>query len=267
MPFSSQSGKASIKWVLSKIPRPETALDIGCGEGTYAKLFPKLKWTGVEVWEPYVEKYGLKSLYPNLHVADAREWDTDQKYDVCFLGDVLEHMTEKEAQALVNKAKCWASTVIISIPIGHYPQGEYEGNPHEAHVKDDWSDAEVKLSFGAPTWSFVDGEIGVYVYSKHEIKLTYCVYAISKNEEQFVRRFCKSAQDADYILVADTGSSDGTSTLARECGAIVHDIFISPWRFDLARNSALALIPRSVDICISLDLDEVLEPGWKEKIE
>jgi glycosyltransferase involved in cell wall biosynthesis len=267
MPFSSQAGKASIKWVLSKIPQPETALDIGAGEGTYAKLFPKLKWTGVEIWEPYVKKYGLKSLYPDLHIADARTWDTDKKYDVCFLGDVLEHMTQEEAQVLVRKAKRWAATVIISIPIGHYPQGEFEGNPHEAHVKDNWSDAEVKLCFGKPTWSYVDGEIGVYVYSPFPIKLSYCVYAISKNEEQFVARFCKSAEDADLVLIADTGSTDGTADLAKEHGAAVHDIYVNPWRFDLARNAALALIPRSIDICISLDLDEVLEPGWKRKIE
>ena len=267
MPFSSQAGKPSIKWVMSKIPQPKTALDIGVGEGTYAKLFPKLAWTGVEIWEPYIEKYGLKNLYPDLHVADAREWDTDQKYDVCFLGDVLEHMTQEEAQALVRKAKRWADTVIVSIPTGHYPQGEYEGNPHEAHVKDNWSDAEVKLCFGKPTWSFVDGEIGVYVYSKYEIKLTYCVYAISKNEGQFVRRFCESAKEADLVLIADTGSTDDTVTLAEECRAKVHHIYVNPWRFDIARNAALALIPRSIDICISLDLDEVLEPGWKQKIE
>jgi len=267
MPFSSQSGKASIKWVMSKIPQLETALDIGVGEGTYAKLFPKLKWTGVEIWEPYIEKHGLSSLYPDLHIADAREWDTDRKYDVCFLGDVLEHMTQEEAKTLLDKARRWADTVVVSIPIGKYPQGEFEGNPYEAHVKDDWSDAEVKRCFGQPTWSAVDNEIGVYVYSKHEIKLTYCVYAISKNEEQFVRRFCESAKEADLILIADTGSTDRTADLARECGVQVHDIYINPWRFDLARNAALALIPRNIDICISLDLDEVLEPGWKANIE
>lgn len=97
--------------------------------------------------------------------------------------------------------------------------------------------------------------------------LTYCVYAISKNEEQFVRRFCESAKEADLIVIADTGSTDGTVDLARECGAVVHSVHISPWRFDLARNAALALVPRTIDVCISLDLDEVLEPGWREEIE
>ena len=93
------------------------------------------------------------------------------------------------------------------------------------------------------------------------------VYAISKNEEQFVERFCESAKDADLILIADTGSTDGTADRARALGATVHDICITPWRFDLARNAALALIPRDYDVCISLDLDELLEPGWREEIE
>lgn len=97
--------------------------------------------------------------------------------------------------------------------------------------------------------------------------LKIAVYAISKNEEQFVERFCEAAKDADLILIADTGSTDETVSKARGCGAVVHDICIAPWRFDLARNSALSLVPRDVDVCISLDLDELLEPGWREEIE
>jgi len=93
------------------------------------------------------------------------------------------------------------------------------------------------------------------------------VYAISKNESQFVERFCDSAKEADHILIADTGSTDGTVKLARKCGADVRSIFISPWRFDDARNAALALLPPDIDVCVSLDLDEVLQPGWREEIE
>jgi glycosyltransferase involved in cell wall biosynthesis len=93
------------------------------------------------------------------------------------------------------------------------------------------------------------------------------VYAISKNEEQFVKTFCQSSKDADYIILADTGSTDNTVALAKENGAIVHEICISPWRFDKARDAALALVPRDADVCISLDLDEELQPGWREEIE
>ena len=98
-------------------------------------------------------------------------------------------------------------------------------------------------------------------------RLKICVYAISKNEEKFIERFCDSAKDADLIMIADTGSTDGTGETAVRCGAIVHDICITPWRFDLARNAALALIPRDMDVCISLDIDELLQPGWRDEIE
>ena len=98
-------------------------------------------------------------------------------------------------------------------------------------------------------------------------RLKIAVYAISKNEEMFVQRFCDSAKDADIILIADTGSTDKTVELALECGAKVYDIAIKPWRFDKARDTALALIPRDFDVCISLDLDEVMMDGWRAEIE
>ena len=266
MPYSSNSGKNHIRRILERVPHAKM-LDIGPGFGTYAKMFPDAEWTGVEIWEPYVERYGLRDFYKHLHIADAREWTPDSDYDVAFAGDVLEHMTVGEAKAVFDKLRRCAETVIISIPIGHYPQSEWEGNPYEAHVKDDWTDAQVKEVFGEPTWSVVDGEIGVYVWTPHRVGLRICVYAISKNEAHFVPRFCESAKDADLILIADTGSTDGLPDVARAHGAVVHDICITPWRFDLARNAALALIPRNIDVCISLDIDELLQPGWRKEIE
>ena len=93
------------------------------------------------------------------------------------------------------------------------------------------------------------------------------VYAISKNESKFVERFCRSCKDADLIVITDTGSTDGTVEAARSLGAVAHSVSISPWRFDIARNASIALIPPDIDICVNLDLDEVLEPGWREEIE
>lgn len=93
------------------------------------------------------------------------------------------------------------------------------------------------------------------------------VYAIAKNEAHFVNRFMASCADADCVVIVDTGSSDGTAKLSRQHGATVYDICIAPWRFDKARDAALALVPADVDVCISLDLDEVLEPGWREELE
>ena len=93
------------------------------------------------------------------------------------------------------------------------------------------------------------------------------IYAISKNEEKHVKRFCESAKDADLIVIADTGSEDKTVEIAKECGVQTHQINITPFRFDVARNAALSLVPSDVDVCVSMDLDEVLLPGWRKELE
>lgn len=98
-------------------------------------------------------------------------------------------------------------------------------------------------------------------------RLKICVYAIALNESKFVARFCEAARDADLIFVADTGSTDATVLLLHNAGATVTRIHIKPWRFDDARNAVLALLPADFDVCVSLDLDEVLQPGWREEIE
>ena len=93
------------------------------------------------------------------------------------------------------------------------------------------------------------------------------VYAIALDEEQFVERFMATAREADLVLVADTGSTDGTVAALQREGAVVHRITISPWRFDDARNASLALLPDDVDVCLAIDLDEVLSPGWRALLE
>lgn len=93
------------------------------------------------------------------------------------------------------------------------------------------------------------------------------VYAICKNEEKFVDRWLDSMEEADVIVVCDTGSTDNTVEKLKSRGVIVKSIEIKPWRFDTPRNIAMDLLPDDVDICVSTDLDEILEPGWREKIE
>lgn len=93
------------------------------------------------------------------------------------------------------------------------------------------------------------------------------VYTIALNEEQFVDRWYKSAKDADYLLIADTGSTDNTVEKAKSLGINVFNISVKPWRFDTARNASLALLPSNIDYCIQLDMDEVLVGNWREELE
>lgn len=94
-----------------------------------------------------------------------------------------------------------------------------------------------------------------------------CVYAISKNEEKFVKRWYESMKEADEIYVLDTGSTDNTVNKLKKLGVNVYQEIISPWRFDTARNKSLDLVPKDTDVCICTDLDEIFVSGWRQEIE
>lgn len=93
------------------------------------------------------------------------------------------------------------------------------------------------------------------------------VVSIMKNESQFIKRWADSAKEADYLILLDTGSEDDSVQVAKDNDVIVHEHIINPWRFDVARNYLLDLIPDDADYVINLDVDEVLVAGWREKID
>lgn len=98
-------------------------------------------------------------------------------------------------------------------------------------------------------------------------KYKVCVYAICKNEEQFIERWFDSMKEADSIYVLDTGSIDNSVDKLKSLGVNVYTKKIEPWRFDIARNESLKLLPNDVDICVCTDLDEVFINGWREQLE
>lgn len=93
------------------------------------------------------------------------------------------------------------------------------------------------------------------------------VYAICKNEAQFAERWAASMKEADQLVVLDTGSTDDTVQKLQQQGVHVTQEMISPWRFDVARNRSLELVPTDADICVCTDLDEVFSPGWRNLLE
>ena len=93
-----------------------------------------------------------------------------------------------------------------------------------------------------------------------------CIYAICKNEANNAREWYESVKDADYVVVLDTGSHDGTPDILREMGCFVEETVLRPFRFDEARNGALdlALAHTDANIFFAMDFDERLQSGWKE---
>ena len=95
-----------------------------------------------------------------------------------------------------------------------------------------------------------------------------CIYAICKNEKQFVKQWLDSMSEADYIVVLDTGSTDGTYEMLKADPRVTRceQKEIKPWRFDVARNESMKLIPEDANILFCTDLDELLEAGWSKPL-
>ena len=96
-----------------------------------------------------------------------------------------------------------------------------------------------------------------------------CVYAICKNEKDNVDKWLNNMSEADYIVILDTGSTDGTFEVLQPDKRVykVEQKVITPWRFDVARNESLKLVPDEATILVCTDFDELWEPGWADQIK
>lgn len=105
------------------------------------------------------------------------------------------------------------------------------------------------------------------------------VYAIAKQEAKHAARWAAVTAEADHRLVCvDSRTSDNTETILSEAGVETWDVDwagvlaengvkgVDGFRFDFARDHALSLMPDNVDVCVVLDLDETLDPGWADLV-
>jgi SAM-dependent methyltransferase len=157
MPWSADENR---DFLLSFIDNDDYVLDVGAGAGIWSQLLVsrghrRSKIHAVEIFEPYIERFGLKHKYGHIHVGDFKEIPipTDY-YTVIILGDVLEHFEMDDAMEVWEKARKIVGPygkVLLSTPIIDFPQGEEEGNIHEAHLSSFDMEALRSLS-GVQKW-------------------------------------------------------------------------------------------------------------------
>ena len=147
MPESQQSevGTNIIVNKILSIPK-SVVIDFGAGEGKWGKLL-KGKVAiidGIEVWEPYINKYNLSRFYDALYKVDMCEFDFPVQYDTAILGDVLEHVSKENAILFLDKLKKNVNRIFLTIPVTVCIQdGNAIGNPYETHHYQ-WTDRELR---------------------------------------------------------------------------------------------------------------------------
>lgn len=152
MPESANEHLDQLKAWIAK-HNPQSILDVGMGRGNYGWfLRNECKWTGkltgMDIWAPYVVgpdalSGGNRSYYDGgiivMDMRAASQVMAELKPDVIFAFDVIEHVTRDEGVAVIRAMqRATRISVLVCPPIVPYPQGEWGGNPHEAH-QHDWT--------------------------------------------------------------------------------------------------------------------------------
>ena len=123
-------------WVRDNFLPNARILDVGAEKGNWSIRLPEYtNMDAVEVFGPNYDALKELGTYKHVWFQDARDFRF-QFYDLVIFGDIIEHMTPKEAKAMLDYAYPRCRDMIIAVPF-LYKQGAIYGNPYEVHVQDD----------------------------------------------------------------------------------------------------------------------------------
>jgi len=180
MPRSWTGFKSKIKdWIINNVPTNKRVLDVGPGVGTYSDLIRHKGYQidAVEIFRPYIEKYGLIEKHDNVYCNDILNFDISD-YDFIILGDVLEHIPADKAIELINKIIKLGKECLVAVPY-MMEQGEYQGNVHESHHQSDLTVDVMKERYPKLELLYGNNDYGYYVYTKEKMDKAYVLYANS----------------------------------------------------------------------------------------
>lgn len=120
-------------WIRENFPANSTILDVGACDGIWKRLLPEYRnMDAVEVFGMNLPRlHGYRRVFHK----DIREHEYDC-YDLIIFGDVIEHLSPKDARYVLDYAAPRCRDMIVSVPF-LYVQGELYGNPYEVHIQDD----------------------------------------------------------------------------------------------------------------------------------
>jgi glycosyltransferase involved in cell wall biosynthesis len=274
----SEGSLRSAREVLGKwLPRigADSVVDIGCGTG---------EWLQAARENDVEDVLGIDGEWvtPNwdvpIRTADLRNnVKPERRFDLAICLEVGEHLPESAADSLVSLVVGSAPIALFSAAVpGQGGHNHINEQPH-----DYWLDkfGEYGWAVTAAVRDALSDEVepwyrqNMFLVGEPETLLRatrpkIAVYAPAKNEEINVEAWAESAREADEVVLVDTGSEDRTVEIAEKLDWVrTEKIYLDPWRFDHGRNTCLALVSKDIDICVPLDLDERLEPGWREALE
>lgn len=159
--------KESVDWVMRNFERGSTCLDVGVCDGKWSYyLGDYLKMDGIEIYEPNIRRYQLETKYNKVILGDIKDFKYDF-YDLIIFGDVLEHLTVRDAQTVLEYATPRCKNYLVAVPFMWHNRSNY-GNPWEVHLQEDLTPENTLERYPMLKPLFVYERYGYY--TKGEIK-------------------------------------------------------------------------------------------------
>jgi hypothetical protein len=149
--------------------RPRSILDVGVGFGKWGHLFREytdivaseseharylrgnwqVRIDGIEGYPEYLTEMH-RYLYDSIHIGEMTQvLPRLGRYDLIFMGDVIEHLDKSQGRAFIQEALNHADmAVVLATPKFDCPQDEICGNHLEVH-RSLWTAGEFRSLFDA----------------------------------------------------------------------------------------------------------------------
>ncbi len=127
-------------WYLVKLvgKSGKSLIDFGCGWGDPVEVLQRAKRryaVGVDIYKKYLDFVREKNIYDELVLSDLKKYKSKRRFDVVTCFHVLEHLSKNAGEKLVDGFDLIAKNrIVLAMPVGDLPQGEYDGNTHQRHL-------------------------------------------------------------------------------------------------------------------------------------
>ena len=135
MPHFSKIFPDYIYSVKRELKNCKSVLNLGCGPFTpFNKPYIPAS-VGVDLYKPYILESDRIGIHGQLVQGDLRELEfKPNSFDIVLASEVLEHLSKREGEVLLNKMELWArKKVIITTPNGYIKQITYDDNILQKH--------------------------------------------------------------------------------------------------------------------------------------
>ena len=164
MPYSYDYFKVDVvNHIIKKFPHTTKILDVGAGSGKYGSM---LRYNfnhidAIEIFEPYIDHFNLKSIYNNVYNANIMDFDIDM-YNYIIMGDIIEHLSVEDAHNLLSKIHFYNKQCLVAVPY-KMEQGEVYDKIYETHLQPDLTQENFLFRYPMMKPLYMNESYGYYI--------------------------------------------------------------------------------------------------------